>query len=121
MVISCAASNTIVESEFLQHIQTHGLYSIRAHSVNGLSANVSLAVVSVSGVTEAFEPDREGESFTRTLMKFENGQTATLEMGGYPGAVYGPSPWSHRVLGTKGEIRVVGSDVVLYNEDHLDG
>ena len=81
----------------------------------------SLAVVSVAGVTEAFEPDREGESFTRTLMKFENGQTATLEMGGYPGAVYGPSPWSHRVLGTKGEIRVVGSDVVLYNEEHLDG
>ena len=81
----------------------------------------SLAVVSVAGVTEAFEPDREGESFTRTLMTFENGQTATLEMGGYPGAFYGPSPWSHRVLGTKGEIRVVGSDVVLYNEEHLDG
>ena len=58
---------------------------------------------------------------TRTLMKFENGQTATLEMGGYPGAVYGPSPWTHRVLGTKGEVRIVGSSVLLYNEDNSDG
>ena len=33
-------------------------------------------------------PDREGESWTRTLMRFENGQVATLEMGGYPGAFY---------------------------------
>eukprot|EP01043_Picozoa_sp_COSAG02_P059737 COSAG02_NODE_7668_length_2903_cov_2.612340_3_plen_121_part_00 len=80
-----------------------------------------LAVVSVAGVTESLDPDREGESYTRTLMKFENGQTATLEMGGYPGAVYGPSPWTHRVLGTKGEVRVVGSDVLLYNEDNSDG
>ena len=80
-----------------------------------------LAVVWVAGVTESLDPDREGESYTRTLMKFENGQTATLEMGGYPGAVYGPSPWTHRVLGTKGEVRVVGSDVVLYNEDNSDG
>ena len=37
-------------------------------------------VLSVAGVTEAFDPDREGESYTRTLMIFENGQTATLEV-----------------------------------------
>ena len=43
------------------------------------------------------------------------------EMGGYPGAVYGPTPWSHRVLGTKGEVRVVSSDVVLYNDEHPEG
>ena len=36
----------------------------------------------------AGSPDREGESWTRTLMRFENGQVATLEMGGYPGAFY---------------------------------
>lgn len=56
-------------------------------------------------------PDSEGENFTRTLMRFENGQTATLEMGnGGPGAVYGPEPWKHRVLGTTGEVRVVSSE-----------
>lgn len=86
-----------------------------------LVAVAMIAVVSVAGVTEALDPDREGESYTRTLMKFENGQTATLEMGGYPGAVYGPSPWTHRVLGTKGEVRIVGSSVLLYNEDNSDG
>ena len=37
-------------------------------------------------------PDREGESWTRTLMRFENGQVATLEMGGYPGAFYVREP-----------------------------
>ena len=40
---------------------------------------------------------------------FANGQVATLEMGGVPGAAYGPEPWKHRVLGTKGEVRVVVS------------
>ena len=29
-------------------------------------------------VTEAFDADREGESYARTLMKFDNGQTAVL-------------------------------------------
>jgi predicted dehydrogenase len=50
----------------------------------------------------------------------------TLEMGGYPDAFYGPTPWRHRVLGTKGEVRVVSGnhgepDIVLYNEEHPDG
>ena len=62
-------------------------------------------------------------------MRFENGQTATLEIGGVPGAVYGPEPWSHRVLGTEGELRVVPPrsreniepDVLLYSSDHPDG
>ena len=52
-------------------------------------------IVAVAGKIEAFNPDSEGENFTRTLMRFENGQTATLEMGGVPGAVYGPEPCAH--------------------------
>lgn len=39
-------------------------------------------IVAVAGVTEAFNPDQEGENYTRTLMRFANGATATLEMGG---------------------------------------
>ena len=39
-------------------------------------------IVAVAGVTEAFDPKQEGENYTRTLMRFENGATATLEMGG---------------------------------------
>lgn len=39
-------------------------------------------IVAVAGVTEAFDSKQEGENYTRTLMRFENGQTATLEMGG---------------------------------------
>lgn len=66
-------------------------------------------VVAVAAVTEAFNPDSEGENFTRTLMRFDNGRVATLEMGGVPGAAYGPEPWKHRVLGTEGELRVVNS------------
>jgi hypothetical protein len=79
-------------------------------------------------VSEAFNPSLEGESFTRTMMKFENGCVATLEMGGVPGAVYGPEPWRYRVLGSAGEVRVVRSasghvepDVVLFNSAHPDG
>ena len=49
-------------------------------------------IVAVAGVIEALDEQQEGENFTRTLMRFENGQTATLEMGGVPGAVYGESP-----------------------------
>ena len=48
-------------------------------------------IVAVAGVIEALDEQQEGENFTRTLMRFENGQTATLEMGGVPGAVYGES------------------------------
>eukprot|EP01046_Picozoa_sp_COSAG06_P052367 COSAG06_NODE_8774_length_2074_cov_75.245570_4_plen_95_part_00 len=47
----------------------------------------------MAGVTEAFDPKTEGENYTRTLMRFSNGATATLEMGGVPGARYGPEPW----------------------------
>jgi hypothetical protein len=35
-------------------------------------------IVAVAAVTEAFDPDREGENYTRTLMRFENGQTACV-------------------------------------------
>ena len=48
-------------------------------------------IVAVAGAIEALDEQQEGENFTRTLMRFENGQTATLEMGGVPGAVYGES------------------------------
>ena len=86
-------------------------------------------VEAVAAVTEAFNPESEGENFTRTMMRFQNGQVATLEMGGVPGAVYGPEPWRHRVLGTLGEVRVLADsaaghvepDVVLFNADHPDG
>ena len=47
-------------------------------------------------MTEAFDPKTEGENYTRTLMRFSNGATATLEMGGVPGARYGPEPWCVR-------------------------
>jgi hypothetical protein len=53
-------------------------------------------IVAVAGVTEAFDPKTEGENYTRTLMRFSNGATATLEMGGVPGARYGPEPWCVR-------------------------
>ena len=43
-------------------------------------------------------------------------------MGSAPGAVLGPAPWLHRVVGTAGELRVVSSStVVLYNAEHPDG
>lgn len=96
-------------------------------------------IVAVAGVTEAFNPDQEGENYTRTLMRFANGATATLEMGRYdqssfhravsrgdaqrrfvgrsvPGARYGPEPWRYRVLGTKGEVRVVAAQ----NSAHVE-
>eukprot|EP01050_Picozoa_sp_SAG11_P011532 SAG11_NODE_1227_length_5474_cov_5.294326_5_plen_466_part_00 len=78
-------------------------------------------VVSVAGAIKSLEPDREGESYTRTLMRFEHGQTAILEMGGHPKAVYGPAPWAHRVTGTAGEVRIASSSMMLYNGQHPDG
>ena len=53
-----------------------------------LSAPLPLALTHQVWCLAAGSPDREGESWTRTLMRFENGQVATLEMGGYPGAFY---------------------------------
>eukprot|EP01052_Picozoa_sp_SAG31_P015333 SAG31_NODE_983_length_10554_cov_6.049259_3_plen_225_part_00 len=79
-------------------------------------------VSTVTGVTKALEPAREGESYTRTLLRFEHGQTATLEMGAAPEAALGPAPWIHRVVGTVGELRVVSSTaLLLYNSKHRDG
>ena len=85
-------------------------------------------IVAVAAVIEAFNPESEGENYTRTLMRFANGRVATLEMGGVPQAVYGPEPWKHRVLGSAGEVRVVDSaagnaepDVVIYNKAHPEG
>ncbi|MEC8348356.1 MAG: Gfo/Idh/MocA family oxidoreductase, partial [Pseudomonadota bacterium] len=76
----------------------------------------------VIGVAGRHIPQMQGESWSRLLLKFENGSVATLACQNVLHAA-GPVEM-FRITGTEGEIQITGGrngELILFNPDHPKG
>ncbi|MEE6247460.1 MAG: Gfo/Idh/MocA family oxidoreductase [Pseudomonadota bacterium] len=76
----------------------------------------------VIGVAGRHIPQMQGESWSRLLLKFENGSVATLAC---QNVLYAAGPVEmFRITGTEGEIQITGGrngELILFNPDHPKG